>query len=198
MLTTLIVLGICAVLAMYLLNIYNRFVTLRNRLDNALAQIEVQLIRRLDLIPNLIEVAKGYMKHERQTLTEITQAREGVLNALKRFSDSPNSPQNAALLSQAESQLGALLSGFKLSVEAYPDLKASANMAQLTEELTTTENQVSFARQAYNDAATKYNTYKKSAPPVLFSNLFGHGTDATLLDFSDRPERNTAPKVDFS
>lgn len=194
----LLILGAATLLLVVcLVVVFNKLVSLRNRFQNAFAQIEVHLVRRLDLIPNLVATAKGYMQHERETLAEVTRARQGALDALQALAANCSDTQAIQLLNHAEAQLGKAMSSFNVSVEAYPDLKASANMMQLSEELITTENQVSFARQAFNDAATSYNEYKQSFPAVLFASMFGHGKDASMLDFSDRENLNTAPTVQF-
>jgi LemA protein len=191
-------LGVLAlVVLMYGVGIYNQLVTLKNRFENAFSQIEVQLKRRYDLIPNLVETVKGYMSHERGTLEAVIQARNQAVGGLQRAAAKPGDPAAMQALAGAENMLtGALGRLFALS-EAYPDLKANQNMAQLTEEITTTENKVAFARQAYNDAVTSYNTYRQSFPPVVFANFLGHSHDAELLDFDDA-QIAEAPKVSFS
>ena len=194
---TMIVLAAIAVLLfLYGVGIYNRLVTLKNRFQNAFSQIEVQLQRRYDLIPNLVEIAKKYMAHERETLEAVVAARNQAVGALKAASANPGDPAAMANLSAAESGLGGVLGRLMMVSEAYPDLKANQNMAQLTEELTSTENKVAFARQHYNDAVTEYNTYKQTFPPIFFAGLLGHGQDAELLDFEDA-KINEAPKVSF-
>ena len=181
----------------YIIGIYNRLVTLKNRFQNGFAQIEVQLKRRYDLIPNLVETVKGYMAHERETLEAVIQARNQAVGGLQQAAADPGNAQAMKALVGAEQGLaGALGRLFALS-EAYPDLKANQNMAQLTEEITTTENKVSFARQAYNDGVTSYNTYRQTFPPVFFAGMFGHGTNAALLEF-DSEAIAEAPKVSFS
>ena len=188
--------GLALLLAMYGVGVYNRLVTLKNRFENAFSQIEVQLKRRHDLIPNLVEVAKGYMAHEKDTLEAVINARNQAVGGLQKASANPGDPAAMQELAGAENLLsGALGKLFALS-EAYPDLKANQNMAQLTEELTSTENRVAFARQAYNDSATEYNTYRQTFPPVLFANILGHSTDAELLEF-DSEAIAEAPKVSF-
>lgn len=181
---------------MYGVGVYNRLVVLRNRLENAFAQIEVQLKRRYDLIPNLVETVKGYMAHERGTLEAVITARNQALGAVKAAAASPGNPAAMNQLSGAEQALGGALSRLLAVAEAYPDLKANQNMAQLTEELTSTENKVAFARQAYNDSVMQYNTYRQSFPPVFFANMFGHSEDAQLLEF-DSKQIAEAPKVAF-
>ena len=188
--------GIALLLAMYGVGIYNRLVALKNRFENAFSQIEVQLKRRYDLIPNLVEVAKGYMAHEKDTLEAVINARNQAVGGLQQASANPGDPTAMQALAGAENMLtGALGKLFALS-EAYPDLKANENMAQLTEELTSTENRVAFARQAYNDSATVYNTYRQQFPNIVFANILGHATDAELLEF-DSEAIAEAPKVSF-
>jgi LemA protein len=201
MVPALIVLAVLAFIAfvvvMWGVGIYNQLVTLKNRFQNAFSQIEVQLKRRYDLIPNLVETVKGYMQHERGTLEAVINARNKAVGGLEKAAANPGDPAAMQALASAEQGLsGALGRLFALS-EAYPDLKANQNMAQLTEEITSTENKVAFARQAYNDAVTAYNTYKQTFPPVVFAGLFGHGQNAELLDFDDA-QIAEAPKVSFS
>jgi LemA protein len=201
MTTPLIVLAVLAFVAfvavMWGVGIYNQLVTLKNRYLNSFSQIEVQLKRRYDLIPNLVETVKGYMQHERGTLEAVISARNKAVGGLERAAANPGDPAAMQALASAEQGLsGALGRLFALS-EAYPDLKANQNMAQLSEEITSTENKVSFARQAYNDAVTAYNTYKQTFPPVVFAGLLGHGQNAELLDFDDA-QIAEAPKVTFS
>lgn len=188
--------GIAVLLFLYGVGIYNRLVTLKNRFQNSFSQIEVQLQRRYDLIPNLVEIAKGYMEHERETLEAVITARNQAVGALKAASADPGNAAAMAGLASAEQGLGGVLGKLFAVSEAYPDLKANQNMAQLTEELTSTENKVAFARQAYNDTVTEYNTYKQTFPPIFFAGLLGHSDDAELLDFEDA-KINEAPKVTF-
>jgi LemA protein len=194
-LIALLVIGL--VLLMYGVGIYNRLVVLRNRLENAFSQIEVQLKRRYDLIPNLVETVKGYMKHEKETLEGVIKARNQAVSGLQQASAKPGDPKAMQALASAEAGLSGVLGRLFALSEAYPDLKANQNMAQLTEELTSTENKVSFARQAYNDSVTVYNTYRQSFPQTIFANLFGHSEDAELLEF-DSEAIAEAPKVSFS
>ena len=188
--------GIGLLLLLFGVQIYNRLVTLRNRVDNAFAQIEVQLKRRHDLIPNLVETVKGYMKHERETLEAVIQARNQAVSGLQQASGNAGDHSAMANLAGAEQGLSGALGRLFALVESYPDLKANQNMAQLTEEITSTENKISFARQAYNDSVTVYNTYKQTFPPVVFANLLGHSDDRDLLEF-DSEKIAESPKVSF-
>jgi LemA protein len=194
----LIAIGVVVLLAlMYGVGVYNTLVKLRNRFENAFSQIEVQLKRRYDLIPNLVETVKGYMAHEKGTLEAVINARNQAVGAVKAAAAAPGDAAAMTALAGAEQAVGASLGRLFALAEAYPDLKANQNMAQLTEELTTTENKVAFARQAYNDSVTEYNTYRQSFPPVFFANMFGHAEDAELLEFADREAIAEAPKVSF-
>ncbi len=184
-------------LVIYVINIYNTLVTLKNRYLNAFSQIEVQLKRRYDLIPNLVETAKGYMSHERETLEAVTNARNDAAAILKAMGDGNVGGGEMAKLASAENTLRGALGKLNVTMEAYPDLKASENMQQLSEELTTTENRIAFARQGFNDAVMGFNTYRQSFPPVFFAAKFGHPADAELLEFDDSAEIQAAPKVSF-
>jgi len=196
--TALIVLVVIALaLIAYVAGIYNKLVVLKNRYQNAFAQIEVQLKRRHDLIPNLVETVKGYMAHERETLEAVVNARNQAASGLAAAAGDPGDPEAMKKLGAAESALGGAMGRLLALSEAYPDLKASANMQQLTEELTSTENKVSFARQAFNDSVTAYNTYRQSFPAVALSGPFGHPVDASLLEF-DSQAIAEPPKVSFS
>ena len=188
---TIIVLVILAALGFWVVSIYNKLVALKNRFQNAFAQIEVQLKRRYDLIPNLVETAKGYLSHERETLEAVIAARNQAMAGLQAAAADPTNAAAIKELSSAEGMLGGALGRLNVVMEAYPDLKANQNMMQLTEELTTTENKVAFARQAYN-------VYRQSFPPVLFANVFGHANDAELLEFEDSAEIQAAPEVSFN
>ncbi len=186
---------VAAVLAMSAVGIYNSLVTLRQRYKNAFAQIDVQLKRRYDLIPNLVETAKGYLKHERETLEAVIKARNLALSASQQAGAAVGQPDAMHSLGQAEGQLNGALARLMVVVERYPELKADKNMAMLQEEITATENKVAFARQAYNDAATAYNTKREVFPANLFAGAFGF-QPATLFEVTQAAERE-APRVQF-
>ena len=198
--TALIVLGVLllvvVVVALWIVGIYNSLVALRNRFKNAFAQIDVQLKRRYDLIPNLVEVAKGYLKHESSTLEAVIKARNIALAASQSAAANPADAGAMKNLVSAETGLGGALSRLLVVSEQYPDLKANQNMMQLTEELTSTENKISFARQAYNDSVMTYNTTRETFPNVVFAGMFGF-LPAELFKVEDAAER-IAPKVSFN
>lgn len=175
---------------------FNRLVTLRNRYKNAYAQIDVQLKRRYDLIPNLVETAKGYIKHERETLENVTKARNIAYAASQAAAANPGDAATMKSLVSAESGLAGTLSRLMMVSEAYPDLKANQNMMQLTEELTSTENKISFARQAYNDSVMAYNTDREVFPSNMIAGAFNFGPAELFV--IDKPEEKEAPKVSFS
>jgi len=190
-----VLVGIVAIVAVVVIGIYNKLVTQRNRYKNAFSQIDVQLKRRYDLIPNLVETAKGYMKHESETLEAVIAARNSAVNASKSAASEPGDPKAMQGLMGAEAALtGSLGKLFALS-EAYPDLKANQNMMQLTEELTSTENKVAFARQAYNDSVMGYNTTRESFPSNVVAGTFNFGP-AQLFEI-ENPAEKEAPKVSF-
>jgi LemA protein len=184
-------------LAIYAIAIYNTLVTLKNRYLNAFAQIEVQLKRRYDLIPNLVETAKAYMAHERETLEAVINARNDAAAILKAMGNGNLSKVELGKLASAEGTLSGALGKLNVTMEAYPDLKANENMMQVSEELITTENRVAFARQGFNDAVMAYNSYRQSFPPVMLAGKFGHPEDASLLNFDDSAQIQAAPQVTF-
>ena len=175
---------------------YNKLVTLRNRFKNAYAQIDVQLKRRYDLIPNLVEIAKGYIKHERETLENVTKARNIAYAASQAAAANPGDASAMKNLVSAESGLAGTLSRLMMVAEQYPNLKANENMMQLTEELTSTENKISFARQAYNDSVMVYNTDREVFPSNIIAGIFNFGPAELFV--IDKPEQKDAPKVSFS
>jgi LemA protein len=196
MMSVAVLVGIVVLLGVILAGIFNRLVALKNRYKNAFSQIEVQLKRRHDLIPNLVDTVKGYMKHERETLDAVIQARNQAQQGLERAAGDPTNPEAMQSLGGAEGALSGAMGRLLALVESYPDLKANTNMMQLSEELTSTENKVSFSRQAFNDSVMGYNTYKQSFPAVVLAGMFGHTQDATLLEF-DSEAIAEAPKVSF-
>lgn len=191
----LIVVGVVVLIALFVIGKYNGLVTLRNRFKNAWAQIDVQLKRRYDLIPNLVETTKGYLKHERGTLEAVIAARNSALSANNRVSGNPGDPEAMKALSSAEGSLGGALGRLFALTEAYPDLKANTSMNQLMEELTSTENKVSFARQAYNDSVMAYNTGREVFPTNIIAGMFNFGP-AELFSV-EAPEQREAVKVSF-
>ena len=191
----LVILGLAVFVALFVVGKYNGLVTLRNRFKNAFAQIDVQLKRRYDLIPNLVETAKGYMAHERNTLEAVIAARNTAYAASKAAASNPGDAATMKNLMSAEGGLGGALSRLMVVAEQYPDLKANQNMMQLTEELTSTENKISFARQAYNDSVMVYNTDREIFPNNLIAGMFNFA--AAELFVIDKPEQKEAPKVQF-
>lgn len=191
----LILIGLIILLIGLGISVYNNLVTLRNRFKNAFAQIDVQLKRRYDLIPNLVETAKGYMSHERETLEAVIKARNQAMRAEERAAASPGSPAAMQALQGAEAMLQGALGKFFALSEAYPDLKADRSMSQLMEELTSTENRIAFARQAFNDAVTNYNTARERFPAVVLAGPMGF-QQAELFEVDSFEERE-APRVSF-
>lgn len=192
----LILLGVIVVIVIWGVSIYNKLVGLRNRFKNAFSQIDVQLKRRYDLIPNLVETAKGYIKHERETLEAVIQARNQAVGANQRAAATPEDPEAMRGLVGAESILTGALGRLFALAEAYPDLKANQTMSQLMEELTSTENKVAFSRQAYNDAVMIYNTARERFPAVTIANMMNF-LEAALFEIKEPAERE-APKVKFT
>ena len=196
LIVAIVLLVVVIVVVGLIVGVYNKLVTMRNRYKNAYAQIDVQLKRRYDLIPNLVEIAKGYIKHERETLENVTKARNIAYAASQAAAANPGDASAMKNLVSAESGLAGTLSRLMMVSEAYPDLKANQNMMQLTEELTSTENKISFARQAYNDSVMTYNTDREVFPSNLIAGMFNFG--AAELFVIDKPEQKNAPKVSFS
>ncbi len=194
--STIIVLAGIVILVLWLVGIYNKLVRLRNRFKNSFAQIDVQLKRRYDLIPNLVETAKAYMQHERETLDAVINARNQAASAGKEAADNPGDPEAMLGLMGAEAALTGTMGRLFALAEAYPDLKANQNMMQLSEELTSTENKVAFSRQAYNDAVMTYNTACETFPSVMITARFGF-EKASLFEVEEPAERAT-PKVSFT
>jgi LemA protein len=196
----LVVLGglllVAIIIVAMVVGVYNKLVTMRNRYKNAYAQIDVQLKRRYDLIPNLVETAKGYIKHERETLEAVTKARNIAYVASQAAASNPGDSGAVKNLAAAEAGLSGTLSRLMMVSEQYPDLKANQNMMQLTEELTSTENKISFARQAYNDSVMTYNTDREVFPSNLIAGMFNFGPAELFV--IDKPEEKDAPKVSFS
>lgn len=190
-----IVIGGVILLAGWLVAAYNKLVALKARFENAFAQINVQLTRRYDLIPNVVKVAKSYMEHESKTLQAVIEARNGAVASLRNAVNSPGDPASIEALNAAEKRLAGSFQGLRLQVEAYPELKANSVMMQLSEELTSTENRVAFARQAFNDAATAYNIQRNSFPTALVAGAFGHTRDVALLTFENEKDIQAAPKI---
>ena len=196
MLTMLVLLGLIVAVGFWAAGVYNGLVGRRNRFKNAFAQIDVQLKRRYDLIPNLVEVAKGYVKHERETLEAVIKARNQAYQASETAAGDPGNGAAIKQLQGAEAGLGAAMGKLMMLQEAYPDLKANQTMMQLSEELTSTENKVSFARQGYNDDVMGYNTAAESFPGNILAGMFGFKS-AELLQATEAPEERQAVKVKF-
>lgn len=193
--TTLIGLAVILIAIIYTATMYNRLVTLRNRFKNSFAQIDVQLQRRHDLIPNLVETAKAYLSHEKETLTRVIEARNQAVMAKKSAAEDPSDGKRIEKLSSAENMLTRALAGFYAVSENYPDLKANQTMQQLMEELTSTENKVAFSRQAYNDSVMTYNTYREQFPSNIMAGMFAFKPSQPLE--LENPEARQAPKVSF-
>ena len=191
-----IILGIIVLLALFVIGIYNGLVTARNAYKNAFSQIDVQLTRRHDLIPNLVETAKGYLAHERNTLEAVINARNAAVAGLKAAAAKPGDPAAVQQLAGAENALSGALGRLFALAEAYPDLKANRNMMQLSEELTTTENKVAFSRQAYNDSVMGYNNKREQFPGSMVAGMFNF-TLAQLLEI-ESPQKREVPKVNFA
>ena len=193
---TLVILGLLVVIVFWAIRMYNNLVSLRNRVRNSFSQIDVQLTRRYDLIPNLVEAVKGYMSHERGTLEAVVEARNAAVAGLKKASADPSDPEAIKALAAAEATLGGTLGRLFALVEAYPDLKASQNMTQFQEELSSTENKVAFARQAFNDSVMNYNNGCQSFPNSMIAKNFGF-KHAEFLEIGEE-EKREAPQVSFS
>jgi LemA protein len=191
-----IVLGLVVLAVLFTIGLYNRLVSLRNRFRNAFAQIDVQLKRRYDLIPNLVETAKGYIRHERETLEAVIAARGRAVDASRAAAANPGSPEAMSGLAAAEGALTGALGRLLAVAEAYPDLKANQTMQSLMEELTSTENKVAFSRQAFNDAVTEYNIGREQFPASVIAGMFGF-TEAKLLESTGSAEERKAPGVKF-
>ncbi|HZF03036.1 MAG TPA: LemA family protein [Patescibacteria group bacterium] len=192
-----IFLAVVVAVVVWVMAMYNGLVTLRNRFRNAFSQIDVQLKRRYDLIPNLVETAKGYMAHERQTLDAVIAARAGAVQAAQRAAGAPGGAEAMRGLAQAEAGLAGALGRLFAVVEAYPQLKANENMLALQEELTSTENRIAFSRQGYNDSVMEYNIRRETFPANLIANLFAF-TQAEQLQSTESPEERKTPRVSFS
>ena len=198
MVTLLILLVIVVVLAFWIVGIYNGLVTARNAFKNAFAQIDVQLQRRFDLIPNLVETAKGYIQHERETLEAVIAARSAAMSGLSAAKASPGDPAAMAELASSQGMLNGALGRLMAVAEAYPDLKANQNMMQLSEELTSTENKVAFARQAFNDSVMSYNNRREVFPSSVIAGMFQFAPAAMLqIPAEQQAQVRAAPKVQF-
>lgn len=197
LLILLVFVGLAVVVLGWGVGIYNGLVTARNAFRNAFAQIDVQLQRRFDLIPNLVETAKGYLKHERETLEAVIAARSAAMSGLSAAKASPGDPGAMAELAQSQGLLNGALGRLMMVAEAYPDLKANQNMMQLTEELTSTENRVAFARQAFNDSVMAYNNRREVFPSSIIAGMFNFDAAALLEIPADRAEVREAPTVRF-
>ena len=198
-LENIIIIAVVAIVILWIIKIYNNLVSYKTQYENGFEQISVQLKRRLDLIGNLVDAAKKYMEHERETLTAVTQARAGLLDATNTAAANPSDKNIMAKLATSQVAMESAMGGFNMKMEDYPDLKASENMMQLSEEMTTTENRIASSRQGYNDLVQKFNEYKKSFPNVVLAGIFGFSNDAQNLEFSETLEQlNEAPKNLFA
>lgn len=193
-----IAIGFLVLLAIYSITVYNKLVRLKTYFENSFQQIDVHLKLRLDLIPKLISSAKAYMAHEAETFQKVTEARSGLVSAQKAAALKPGDATAIKALAGAEAAFGEAMNGFNLRVEAYPDLKADQNMRQLSEEMTTVENKIAYARQAYNDSIQQFNEYKKTFPPIIFASILGFAEDAQPLVYEeDRSTLMKGPEVSF-
>lgn|SRR5574344_38740 len=198
MITVIVGIGGASILFIWFFTIKNRLIALKEQYKNAFSQIDVQLKRRYDLIPNLVNCVKGYMKHENETLIKVIEARNGAVKALEQFKNDLSNENARMALQNSENSLNSAMRSFNIQVEQYPDLKASQNMASLQEEIASTENTISFARQAYNDAVTDYNIYRKMFPNSIVSGMSAeHTKDASLLQFEDSQTIKQAPNIQF-
>lgn len=194
--STLIIIAIIAIAAILTMSVYNKLIKLRNLVKNSFSQIDIQLKRRYDLIPNLVETAKAYMKHEKETLESVIQARNQAYSVASQLSTNPADAANMQKLMSAESSLAGALSKLMMVAEQYPDLKANATMSQLMEELTSTENKISFARQAFNDSVMEYNNIREQFPNNIISNFFSFDS-ALPFELTNSAERENT-KVNFA
>lgn len=198
LITLLVFMAMVAGVGIVLMQVYNRLVKLKNRCDNAFAQIEVQLKRRYDLIPNLVEAVKGYMSHEKETLENVIAARNQASLGLKKAAQNPANLDTMKAFVGSENALTGAIGRMNFVMESYPELKANENVADLTEELSHTENRIAFARQAFNDLVMVFNTYRQSFPTILFAPMFGYANDRDMLEFADSEQIQEAPKVSLT
>ena len=198
LITLLVFMAMVAGVGMVLMQVYNRLVKLKNRCDNGFAQIEVQLKRRYDLIPNLVEAVKGYMSHEKETLENVIAARNQASHGLQKAAQNPGNLDTMKAFVGSENALSGAIGRMNFVMEAYPELKANDNVASLTEELSHTENRISFSRQAYNDLVMVFNTYRQTFPTVVLAPMFGFTTDRNMLEFADSEQIQEAPKVSLT
>lgn len=191
--STMALIGALVLTAIYSVKVYNKLISYKTQYENGYAQIDVQLKRRLDLIPNLVDVAKKYMEHEKEVLVRVTEARAGLMDASDRARLNPGSSGAMTALAVSEATMNEAMGGFNMKMEAYPDLKANTNMMQLSEELVSTENKISYARQGYNDLIQKFNEYRKSFPNIFIAGFTGFSEDASQLTFSESNEALNKP-----